>query len=896
AYRIDASIGAGGMGEVYRAKDTRLGRDVAVKILPAAFATDPQRRARFEREARAVAALNHPNICTIHDVGHDQAIDFLVMELIDGEQLAARLTKGPLPLDEALARAIEIADALDTAHRHGIVHRDLKPGNVMLTKSASGKAHVPRAKLLDFGLARLVPPRIRTECLRAADTNPMTEAGAILGTLHYMAPEQIEGRPADARTDIFAFGTLLYQMLTGRRAFEGASTAALMAAILREEPPRVHPHEIGRIVRRCLAKDPLGRYQSARDLLNDLEEVKQVLGSGELETRGGERARSAHPRTRLVWAVAGAALMLAAVAGWGALTVRPADLPVVRSSLLAPEGTEFDFSEGAPALSPDGRRLAFLARGRDGIRQIWVSALDSPAVQALAGTEDATHPFWAPDGTALGFFSNLKLRRVDFSSGTIRPLCDVDQRALGGTWGPDGTILFARSESSEIYKVSSKGGSAVTATEFDASRKEATHRFPIFLPNGEFLMTADGGPEPGDPAGHFTLFVASLGSKVRKPITWADSSVAYSTSGHLLFLRGDTLFAQPFDASRLELAGDPVEISARAASSIFDEPTMTVARNGMLVYQTGLGELAQLAWMDRNGKLLPTAGPALPAWSVELSHDGRKAALVVTDPRPDRDIWVRDLEHGTTTKATFDPEDEFAPVWSLDDRHLFFTAGSTFTRSSIRSTTADGAGSPQTVYATPDGQVVGPTSLSSDGSVLATMVRKANVRVRRDLPDFPNDYDIGLLGLAGQAPDFPSRPESFELNGQFAPGTRSRWLAYGSNESGSLEVYVQRLDREQVRYKISAGGGTQPRWRRDGRELFYLSPELKLMAVEITLEPRFSMGIPRPLFEPKVRGFTPFQYDVAPDGQRFLILRAVTDRHVPSLTLIQNWTKELTSK
>ncbi|HYN06179.1 MAG TPA: protein kinase [Vicinamibacterales bacterium] len=887
AYRIDASIGAGGMGEVYRAKDTRLGRDVAVKILPTAFTTDPQRRTRFEREARAVAALNHPNICTIHDVGHDQGIDFLVMELVDGESLAARLAKGPLPLEEALARAIEIADALDSAHRQRIIHRDLKPGNVMLAKTGLGKAHATQAKLLDFGLARILPSDLDSV---AADLSRITKAGAMLGTLEYMAPEQIEGQPADARTDIFAFGALLYEMLTGRRAFEGATAAVVMAAILREDPPPVHPRELGRIVRRCLAKDPLRRYQSTRDLLNDLEDTKQVLDSGELETRASAQFASAISRARVAWMVAGAALLLAAAAGWYELNGRPADRPMVRSSLIAPEGTEFDFSEGAPALSPDGRRVAFLARRPNGARQIWIRALDTLPAQPLAGTEGATHPFWAPDGTALGFFSNLKLRRLDLSSGAIRSLCDVQRAARGGTWGPDGTILFPRSGASEIYRVSADGGSPVAVTEFDARRDETIPRFPAFLPDGRhFLFISDG---RADPQGRNTVFVGSLDSRTRKPITWTHSSAVYSTSGHLLFLRDVTLFAQRFDVSRLTLVGAPVEIAKWAAATVRNEAVLSVATDAALVYQTGRGDadVAQLAWMDRNGNQLATVGPRSVAYSVELSNDGRKVAVGVLEKG--YDISVRDLERGTTAEIHFESWNAVSPVWSPDDRRLFFGFGSGTASNRVRkivSTTADGTGMQQAVYVPSDGQPGVPTSISSDGAVLVTTIRKES----GGLGHAKHDYDIRVLALAGDAPPFLNRPELFEMNGQLAPGTRSRWLAYQVEKSGSPEVYVQRLDREQTRVKISTAGGSHPRWRRDGRELFYVSPEQQLMAVEITLEPQFSVGVPRSLFAAKFRPVTPFQYDVALDGQRFLVLQAVLDE---PLTLIQNWTKAFPSK
>ena len=564
--------------------------------------------------------------------------------------------------------------------------------------------------------------------------------------------------------------------------------------------------------------------------------------TGQVETRPSVALTSAHARARTAWLVAAAALLLAGGAGWIALKNRPAVPPVTRSALLAPEGTEFDFSEGAPALSPDGRRIAYLARRPDGSRQIWVRALESLSAQPLAGTDGATHPFWAPDGTALGFYSDLKLRTLDLTgNGMIRALCPVERTARGGAWGPDGTILFARSGRSEIYRISANGGSEVRATEFDARREEKFHRFPAFLPDGRhFLFVSDGRAESGDPPDRLALFVASLDSTTRKRITWADSSVAYSSSGHLLFLRSDTLFAQRFDASRFALAGAPIEISARVASSVRNEAALSVGRYGTLVYQTGLGELVQLAWMDRSGRLLSAVGPPDHTRTVELSRDARKVALVVWDPRTERDIWVRDLERDTATKVSLEPGDESTPVWSSDDRQLLFTM-LTDTGGPIVSKTFNGAGPAEVVYAPPDGRFAVPTSFSSDGSILAMMMGKGEGATQ--------EFDVGLLRRPGRSPDLLNKPEFMEMNGQLAPGTRARWLAYQSDESGSTEVYVQRLDREQARFQISTAGGSHPRWRRDRREFFYLSPELKLMAVEITLEPRFSMGIPRALFE-----------------------------------------------
>jgi eukaryotic-like serine/threonine-protein kinase len=874
-YEVVAPIGAGAMGEVYRARDARLGRDVALKVLP--LGHPPERVERFSREARAAAALAHPNVLVVHDVGSDSGVVFLVAELLVGQTLRERLDReGRLPAREAVTIGVQVLRGLAAAHARGIIHRDIKPDNLFLTDDG-------QVKILDFGVARLTDEVV----LGATLTGTLTSAGAAVGTAAYMSPEQARGQTVDARSDLWSFGVVLYELLSGRQPFRGDTTADTITAILTREPPElgtegeVVPASVERVIRHCLAKQPEERFQSASDVAFALENAgtwSSGADSAPAPTRSLSRAALNRAGRGLIFAaVAG----LAGTAAWLALAPPAAERRVVRSTLLAPEGTELDFSEGAPALSPDGRRLAVLARRPDGTRQIWLRSLDSSTAQALAGTEGATHPFWSPDGAELGFFSDRRLRRLDLGSGVIRALCAVEPTARGGAWGPDGTILFAPSGRSVLFAIAAQGGAAVAATQLDGQRHETFHRFPHFLPDGQrFMFLSDGTDEPevARSVRSGTLFVAGLGTRQRTYVAASDTNALVSPTGHLLLLRGDTLLAQPFDAARAALAGSPVELASRVESSVRNEAAMSVAADGTLVFQQGLGSLTQLAWMNRDGRLLETIGPPGRAGEgVELSRDGRRVALTLWDETTNRDIWVRDLERDTATRISSNAGHEVMPIWSPDERRVLYGLESD-REAAIVASSADGAGRAQILYHAPVGQVAVPTSMVAD-SLVAIMIQG------------DDGFDIALLRLPEGAAEPFGKEEFDELLPQLAPG--GEWLAYQSNESGRPEIYVQRLSGDQRRFQISSAGGTHPRWRRDGRELFFLSPDLMLFAVDLTLGPRFAAGPPRLLFEPKVRPTFGYQYAVAADGERFLVIRTVRDQGEPPLIMVQNWAAEI---
>ena len=709
-YEILAPLGAGGMGEVYKARDTRLDRTVAIKVLPAHVASDPDLRQRFEREARAVAALNHPHICTLHDIGRQDpsagsgqaAIDFLVMEYLEGETLAERLASGSglsalgkaLPVDQALTIAIQIASALDTAHRHGITHRDLKLGNIMLTKGAAARQGSPQAKLLDFGLAKTsgvaqdFGPAVagRSKDLHYADTmaptmsSPLTAQGTILGTFQYMAPEQLEGQEADPRTDIFAFGAVVYEMLTGKRAFEGKNQVSLMAAILEHEPLPISkvqpltPPALDRVVKKCLAKDPDDRWQSARDLHDELTWIAET-GSQVGIAAPTERVVPPRPLWRRVAIPTGAALAAAVVAGTAVwLTTHvpvppPPALPAIRLSVAPPQNLTFGTVAGGtiPAVSPDGRRVAFVA-ARGGVNLLWVRSLDALEAQPLPGTDGAAFPFWSPDSRALGFFANVGtvLKTIDASGGPVRTLCDVPNTARGGTWSPDGVIVFGSSQSGGLFTVSANGGSPTPLTTPDAAQGDTAYRFPSFLPDGRhFLYWAT----PSN-----TVLLGSLDSKETTRLLPADSQAVYVAPGSLLFVRQGTLVAQPFDARRGTLTGEAVPIAEQVLPDVSGGAAFAASSSGVLAYRTGtLSAPTQLTWVDRAGRPLGTVGPPGRYRNPELSPDGTRVAVEATDPqRRTQDIWIVELARGLTSRFTFDPGNDTHPVWSPDSTQIMF--------------------------------------------------------------------------------------------------------------------------------------------------------------------------------------------------------------------------------
>ncbi|MBI3401802.1 MAG: protein kinase [Acidobacteria bacterium] len=901
-YEIQSAIGAGGMGEVYRARDTRLDRIVAIKVLPAQFAADPQLRERFDREARAISSLNHPHICALFDVGRQDDVDFLVMEFLEGQTLAERLNSvgrvrsdppsragstGPgLQVDQALTVAIQVASALDAAHRAGIVHRDLKPANVMLTKAG--------AKLLDFGLAKTPAPVVAASGLSMMPTTPpgVTAQGTILGTFQYMAPEQIEGLDADARTDIFAFGALLFEMLTGKTAFEGKTRARLLGAILKDEPPPVStvqpvvPKSLDRIISACLAKDPDDRWQSARDLLRELKWV--TSGAAEASrVSDASPAKAGHyvRHARVAWSVAavlGVALVAAAAIAVRHFREAPARTEVLQFTLPAPEGAVYaatSVSGGTGtaqqfAISPDGRQVAFVAGSKAGTA-LWIRSLANLTARPLPRTDQAAFPFWSPDSRFVAFFAGGKLKKVQATGGPPIALCDAVS-GHGGTWNGDGVIVFAPSNNGELFRISSAGGVPAPVTSLDSARGERRHNWPSFLPDGRhFLYTAistSGGREPDRPS---DIRIASLDSKDVTPLFAAESSVAYNT-GHLLFWRDGSLMAQPFDAATRKISGDPFPVAEQVANEGGRYTSFSVASTGVLMYAQGAAQQnVRLTWFDRAGKVLGTVADPGSYGTLALSPDERRVAVSLVTQN-NRDIWVIDLARAVPTRLTFDPSAENYPIWSPDGSRVFYSG-----TGGIRQKLASGTDNEELVVksAIGAGAALVPGDLSRDGRYLAYT----------DNTVVTSSFDLWVVPTGGDRKPFVYlRTPAIETNPAFSPD--GRWLAYQSNESGQVQVYVQPFLASGGKYQISRNGGMQPLWRGDGKELFFLTVDGTIMSAEIRTGLQFEMSIPRALFPAEVLELaTGREYAVTKDGQRFLVLVPPPRLNQTALTVVVNW-------
>ena len=876
-YEILAPLGAGGMGEVYRARDTRLDRTVAVKVLPAHLSENYDARQRFEREARAVSSLNHPHICVLHDVGRHEGVDFLVVEYLEGETLAARLERGPLPVDELLRYAIQIADALDKAHRQGVLHRDLKPGNIMLTKSGG--------KLLDFGLAKSTGGAAAGLTVSPTLSRPLTAEGSILGTFQYMAPEQLEGKEADARSDIFAFGAVLYEMATGMRAFQGKSQASVIAAILHLDPPSIAslqpltPSALDRVVGRCLSKDPEERWQSARDLAFELQSIAHP-GSQAGSTASPESPTRS--RERLLWLLAvvllGAAGAALALAWHRAASVEPR---AIRAFVPAPDGTTFrstGFNSGPVVVSPDGRNLVFSAMRENGTDLLWVRPVDSVAATPLVGTEGASYPFWSPDGRSIGFFAGGKLKRIDVSGGPPLTLCDATS-GRGGTWSPEGVILFAPQQASVLFRVPAAGGTPVEVTKLDEARREGTHRWPQFLPGGQrFIFFSR--IAPGDEAN--SVMAGSLDGGDTKVLLRGDSNAVYA-SGHLLYLREATLMAQPFDPHDLTLKENAYPVADQVRGDwAFNRGVFWASENGVLVYQTGESNAgSQLAWFDRGGKQAGVLGDKALYQDFSLSPDLQKVAVAVSDPRiGPPDLWI--YERGLRTRFTFEPGPENRPLWSPDGSQILFgTAREGSFDMYVKSFA--GSGNEELLLKAEHDEL--PESWSLDNRYIAYTSRGVPGTLE----------DIRVLPLSGDRKPIPFLNTRFlERDAQFSPD--GRWMAYISDESGRDEVYVAPFPGPGRKWQISRAGGIRPRWRQDGREIYYLAEDNRITAVEVGQQgSTFEVGAARPLFT--IRPQRPGSiYRVSPDGQRFLVNTAIAEEHSSPLTLVVNWTAGLSEE
>ena len=873
-YEIQSALGAGGMGEVYRARDMRLQRDVAVKVLPAGI-VDPERLARFEQEARAAAALNHPNILAVYDFGTHDAAPYIVTELLEGETLRALLDDGALPVRKAVEYATQVAQGIAAAHEKGIVHRDLKPENVFVTGSG-------RVKILDFGLAKLTEaePVLAPGSMLATGV-PATMPGMVLGTVGYMAPEQVRGAAADHRADIFAFGALLYEMLSGRRAFARETAAETMTAILREEPPELSttdqaiPPSLDRLIRRCLEKNPAARFQSALDLAFALESLTTASGSAAVPVLTARR----YPRERVPWIVAAAGLVLAAMAA-GLLYLREMpDERTLRFTMPPPEGERMQVSADSTSLavmSPNGRSVAFVTRNAQENTRLWLRALDALEARPLSGTDGARAPFWSPDGEWLGFFADGKLKKISVAGGSPATICDAPGAAVA-SWGAGDVILFSQAGTG-IQKVPAAGGVPAAATTLGPY--DQVHTRPVFLPDGRrFLYAAferSGGTETQIATRR--LYAGTVDSPDRTLVLTADSLNVQYAQGYLLFLRGSTLVAQPFDPTRLALTGEPVPVaedigSASAGAAFFGFFSVS---EGVLTYRTtaSASSVHQLTWFDRKGEQIALLGDPAAYQNIELLPDERRVVLGVMDPaRRTRDIWTFETERGVRTRFTFDPAEERTAIPSPDGRQIVFN--------SIRSgalelyvKSSSGAGREELLLQ--DGRSKDPNHWSSDGRFLL-------YRVTGDT----KTNDLWVLPLSGDRKPVAFIATPFdEPNARFSPD--GQWVAYTSDESGRHEVYVRPFPDGDSKWQVSTAGGGFPRWRGDGREIYYLAADNTLMAAAVAGTPTgFEVGAPENLFSVNLPPVPGYPYAVTGDGRRFLVNAEVGAP--TSVIVVVNW-------
>jgi len=869
-FDILAPLGAGGMGEVYRARDTRLNRTVALKVLPYLKAS-PEFRQRFDQEARAIAGLNHPHICTLHDVRFEAGLDILVMEFCEGITLAERLRQGPLTLDQVVRYAIEIAQALDHAHRHGLTHRDLKPGNIMLTPSG--------AKLLDFGLAKLSERVAPESSIATAVTEALDVTGALVGTMPYMAPEQLEGKPVDARVDIFAFGAVLYEMLTGRRAFDSHTQLGVMAAILSSEPPPVAtlqpsaPAAFARVIRNCLAKNPDDRWSTMHDVLFELrgisEDLTSVAEKGEVGKPAGRHATIAR--------IVAAGFLLTAVAAWvlSRAVSQPSGRALIRFPMFAPETAIWAPLDGL-IVSPDGRRFAFVASLADGKPLLWVRLLDALSAQPLSGTEGASHPFWSPDSRFVGFFADGKLKTIEVSGGAPRVVCDAPF-GQSGTWNDHGVIVFARSARDPLYSVPAAGGVSAPVTQLNTAQGEWGHRTPHFLPNGQHFLYVVRSTQPQRQG----VYIGALGGFQGSRLLSTDSSAVFAAPGYLLYVEGATLKARPFDLRQLQVTGEPVALAHPVGYDVSTgRAFFSVSEEGVLTYR-GLGDPnMQLTWFDRNGNKLGTMGPPGHYWDLSLSPDEKHIAVTRMDSVVGtRDVWVLDRLRGTASRLTFHPENDFLPTWSPDGTRIVFTSTRDQTNG-LYQKPSTGAGAEELLIKSANEKFA--TDWSRDGQVILYSNIDRSKNSRSDLWQF-SLHDR-------QSKSFLATPFR-ETHGRFSPD--GRWIAYSSDESGRPEVYVQSFASPGNKWQVSSAGGAYPQWRRDGRELFYLDPNRNLLAVDVGPGTSFQASTPRVLFQTGIAQVSASgagaDYVFTADGQRVLLKTPLQSADNSPITVVLNW-------
>jgi eukaryotic-like serine/threonine-protein kinase len=869
-YEILSAIGAGGMGEVYRARDTRLERTVAIKILPDHLSDRAELRERFQREAKTIASLNHSHICTLYDIGHQDGTDYLVMEYLEGETLAERLKKGPLSLAQVLQYAIEVSDALDKAHRKGITHRDLKPGNIMLTKSGT--------KLLDFGLAKLRRDAAHSAPLSQLPTKEaMTAEGTILGTLQYMAPEQLEGKEADARTDIFAFGVVVYEMATGKKAFEGKTSASVMAKILEVDPPPISslqpmtPPQLDRVVKKCLSKEPEKRWQAASDVSDELKWIAEGGSQATLAAIVAPKGIRTLGRRPLILSL-GSLLIGLAIAGLAVWNLKPVPpRSVSRFTITLPPGQQLAGLDSGPAVafSPDGTHLAYVAR-EGGTQQLFLRSLDSLEAKPIPGTGGGVNPFFSPDGQWVGFFAGGKLKKVSVNGGAALTVGDA-LLSGGASWGSQGMIAFAPIINGVLQQVPDGGGTPQPLTRFE--KGEITHSWPEFLPGGKALLFV-----AATAVNNAQVAVQSVGTGERRNLIQGATQPRYALSGHLVYSQGGNLMAVPFDSQRLAVTGAAVPVVEGVLQSrVNGEAQYSISGTGSLVYIPGGVQSAQnrLVWVNRNGAEQPLAAPAHAYGSHRISPDGRQIAVSI-----DGQIWLYDLSRETLTRLTFEGNSNVNPVWTPDGKRIAFQSNKEGPVN-IFWQLADGSGRLERL--TTSEYLQAAHSWSPDGQLLAFIEVNPTTKI-----------DIWVLRLSDHKAQPFLRTPFNEGGPRFSPD--GRWLAYVSDESGRAEIYVQPYPGPGGKWQISTEGGREPVWNPNGRELFYRSGD-KMMAVDVTTQPSFTAGKPRVLFKgqyvPTVT--TPANYDVSPDGQRFLMLKPVEQAEAAAtqISVVQNWFEEL---
>ncbi len=882
-YKILAPLGKGGMGEVYRARDSRLNREVALKVLPTEFAQDADRLRRFEQEALATSALNHPNILTVHDFGLHDGTPFIVMELLEGTELRAPLKQRALPVRKAIDYAEQIAAGLAAAHEKGVVHRDLKPENLFVTNDG-------RLKILDFGLAKLRSPRNTPVGSEVATQKQLTTPGTVMGTIAYMSPEQVRGEVVDHRSDIFSLGLILYEMLAGQRAFQAASQAETMAAIANAEPPdltelnsKVTP-QLDKIVRRCLEKKPERRFQTASDLGFSLEAFSSLSSSGKHRTEAVQALDTATTKHGGIGWVAAGVLALALLALGVAYVRRPAlEAEPMRFSINPPEKAKlFDW----PTISPDGRTLAFIAEV-DGKRQLWVRPLNTTMARPLVEIQDSLPiPFWSPDSQFIAYFESPRLKKIALTGGTPEPLCEVSTRS-GGTWSREGVILFG--SGGIIKRVSANGGAVTAITSVDTARGDTYHTAPIFLPDGRHFLYHISNPDPAK-TGVYLTALESGETRQLLAVETRNASVAVNpadqSQGYVTFVREGALLAQPFDFSRNQLVGNPVRIAERVSVSATTrgfQAIYSLATNGVLILREKEAD-QQLTWFDRAGKKLGTVGATGQYSAPMLSPDGQRLAVGRANPQTQvGDIHLFDLPGNAGTPFTFDPKQDQNPIWSPDGSRLIWISLRDG-EANLFQKAASGAGQDKVLLRS--AQRKEALDWSADGRfILYTEVSPQNAG------------DIWVLPMEGERKPWAwLNTPGFQTNAVFSPD--GKWITYTSDEAGPNQIYLQAfvpgVPASGGKWQLSTNGGRKPQWRRDGRELYYLAADGKLMVVDITPGAELKAGTPKELFAPiGIQANASAGYTLTGDGQRFLFVTSTEEASVPPFTVVLNWMAEM---